>query len=204
MSTHKALARSLCGAGVILPLPVFAHHLMDGDAPNSFLQGLLSGLAHPVIGPDHFVFLLLAGLLSGLLVARMRFIAPAVFVLSALLGTVLRVSGADVPGAEILIALSVMAGGALVFRQHRLDAVSINGFFSVAGLLHGYAYAASVIGVETSPLSAYLAGLALTQYAVILAAMKGAVLLDNPHMFRVAGSAALVVGTVLLTFSLIG
>lgn len=203
MSTHKALARTLCGAGAILPLPVFAHHLMDGEAPNTLLQGLLSGLAHPVIGPDHFVFLLLAGLLSGLLVTRMRFIAPAVFVLGALLGTVLRVSGADVPGSEILIALSVLAGGALVLRQRGLDAVSINAFFSVAGLFHGYAYAASVIGVETSPLSAYLAGLALTQYAVILAAMTAARRLDNPHVMRVAGSAALVVGAVLLTFSLI-
>ena len=34
--------------------PAFAHHVMGGKLPETFLQGLLSGLGHPIIGLDHF------------------------------------------------------------------------------------------------------------------------------------------------------
>jgi hypothetical protein len=32
--------------------PASAHHVMGGRTPSTFLEGLLSGLAHPVIGPE--------------------------------------------------------------------------------------------------------------------------------------------------------
>lgn len=34
-----------------------AHHLMDGALPATPWQGLLSGLAHPVVGLDHLAAL---------------------------------------------------------------------------------------------------------------------------------------------------
>jgi urease accessory protein len=41
-----------------------AHHAMGGTTPQTLAQGLLSGLAHPVIGLDHLAFTLAAGLLA--------------------------------------------------------------------------------------------------------------------------------------------
>ena len=38
---------------------------MDGELPASLGQGLLSGLAHPVIGLDHLAFIVAAGLIAG-------------------------------------------------------------------------------------------------------------------------------------------
>ena len=35
-----------------------AHHVMGGKTPTTFVDGFLSGLGHPVIGPDHLAFLL--------------------------------------------------------------------------------------------------------------------------------------------------
>ena len=35
-----------------------AHHVMGGKIPTTFAEGFLSGLGHPVIGPDHLAFLL--------------------------------------------------------------------------------------------------------------------------------------------------
>ena len=41
-----------------------AHHAMGGTTPQTLAQGLLSGLAHPVIGLDHLAFTVAAGLLA--------------------------------------------------------------------------------------------------------------------------------------------
>src|SRR6267378_2162800 len=41
----------------VLPRMAWAHHFMDGGLPETFAQGLLSGLGHPVIGLDHAAFI---------------------------------------------------------------------------------------------------------------------------------------------------
>ena len=46
--------------------PAFAHHpfaMAEGGEMNG-IQGLLSGMAHPLFGPDHFLFLLAIGFLG--------------------------------------------------------------------------------------------------------------------------------------------
>ena len=50
---------------LLLAAPASAHHLMDltGMKPG-VLTGLLSGLAHPILGPDHLLFLLAIGLVG--------------------------------------------------------------------------------------------------------------------------------------------
>ena len=51
------IQRHTLGAGLAMLLlaPVAnAHHMMGGRVPETFTEGLLSGLAHPVIGLDEF------------------------------------------------------------------------------------------------------------------------------------------------------
>lgn len=36
-----------------LARPALAHHAMGNTTPNTFAEGLVSGLAHPIIGLDH-------------------------------------------------------------------------------------------------------------------------------------------------------
>ena len=45
----------------LLPRIAWAHHFMGGGLPQTFTQGLLSGLGHPVIGLDHAAFIVAAG-----------------------------------------------------------------------------------------------------------------------------------------------
>src|SRR5262245_66464475 len=45
--------------------PASADHVMGGRTPSTFLEGLLSGLAHPVIGPEHLGFLIVGGVAIG-------------------------------------------------------------------------------------------------------------------------------------------
>jgi urease accessory protein len=46
--------------------PAMAHHAMGGEMPTTLAQGLLSGLAHPVIGVDHLVVIVAIGLFAGI------------------------------------------------------------------------------------------------------------------------------------------
>ena len=59
----KRLAPALLA---LASLPAQAHHFMDGGMPQNWLEGLLSGLGHPVIGPDHAAFVFAAGFLLAL------------------------------------------------------------------------------------------------------------------------------------------
>jgi len=168
MKIHK---RILVAGGLVLPVQTYAHHVTGGQRPQTFEEGLLSGLAHPVIGLDHFLFLLMAGVLAYSLQSPSRYVLPALVVASALFGTSLHLAEISVPRAEILITLSVIVSGGLVWSQRRVGAAILSLFFAGAGVFHGYAYAESVIGGETTPLVAYLIGLALIQFAVMAGAM---------------------------------
>ena len=58
-----------------------AHHVMGGRTPTTFVEGFLSGLGHPVIGPDHLAFLLAIGLAVG--VGGLNLVLPALFVVAS-------------------------------------------------------------------------------------------------------------------------
>jgi urease accessory protein len=143
---------------------------MDGRTPTSFADGLLSGLGHPIIGLDHFAAVVAVGCL-----AAAHRAAPALaigFVLAMIAGVAAHVRGATVPGAEIIVALSVIVLGAAMLRRQAMPAGAAIGLFAVVGLVHGYALGESIYGAESTPLYAYLLGLDVIQSAVALAAMS--------------------------------
>jgi urease accessory protein len=150
--------------------PAFAHHLMGGRTPVSFTEGLVSGLGHPVIGLDHFAAVVAVGCL-----AAAHRVAPALaigFVLAMMAGVALHLRGATVPGAEILVALSVIFLGVFMLRGRNVAASIAFVLFAVVGLIHGYALGESIYGAEPTPLYAYLLGLAVIQSAIALAAVQ--------------------------------
>ena len=196
--------------GLLLPVPAFAHHAVGGETPLTFVQGFVSGLAHPVIGLDHFLFLLMAGVLAHSLKSPLRYAIPGLFVVSALAGTSLHLVGFNLSSAEVLIALSVILGGGMVLLRRRMSALASSLFFVLAGMFHGYAYAESIFGAQSAPLLAYLAGLALIQGAVITGMVIGLAKLNArakqsyaARAERFAGSTALVVGAVSLALSFV-
>ena len=142
---------------ILLAEPAFAHHVMGGRMPATFGDGLLSGLGHPIIGLDHFAAVVAVGCL-----AAAHRAAPALaigFVLAMIAGVALHLQGATVPGAEILVALSVIVLGAMMLRRRQMPAGAALALFAVVGLVHGYALGESIYGAEPTPLYAYLAGL---------------------------------------------
>ena len=148
-----------------------AHHAMGGELPVTLWDGLLSGFAHPVIGLDHFAFLLAVGLLAS--TTAKPFLSPLPFVSSTLCGIVIHLATIDLPLAELLVACSVVVVGGLLLVRRRLAAIPLMVVFALAGMSHGYAYGESIVGAEQSPLLAYLVGLAAVQYIIAISAIAG-------------------------------
>ena len=147
--------------------PVSAHHPMGGVAPRDAVQGVLSGLGHPVIGADHLLFLVVAALLTSVLRGRQRLMLTAGFVGMSLLGILASAAGFEMARLELLTAGSVALGGlVLAGGAGRVSWLSV--FLGLAGFAHGCAYGEAVIGVEASPLLSYLAGCALVQGVLML------------------------------------
>jgi urease accessory protein len=146
--------------------PASAHHVMGGRTPSTFMEGLVSGLAHPVIGPDHLAFLLAVGVVVG--VGGLNLALPVVFVAAMAIGVMVHVNGIGLPDAEIIVALSVLLAGVLIAYGRALPVAIWGTLFAVAGLFHGYAFGESIFGAEAAPLGAYLLGLVAIQSAVIV------------------------------------
>jgi len=145
-----------------------AHHVMDYAMPATALEGLLSGLGHPVIGVDHLLFI--AG--AGVLAARLErgYLLPLVFVVASVAVAGMRYLGIGVGLDELWIAGSLVVLGAIMVAAWKPAGGVVAGLFLVTGALHGYALAEAIVGAERTPLVAYLAGLTLIQCAIALAA----------------------------------
>jgi urease accessory protein len=175
-----------------------AHHLMGGVTPSTFVEGLLSGLGHPIIGIDHLAILVALGLTVGMF--GLSLVMPLVFIGASVLGVGLHVLGANLPESEVLIAASVICGGILVLRGTKLHAATWASLFIISGLSHGYAFGESIFGAEPTPLWAYLAGLALIQGAIAvgIALIARGRLVPGSLAPRVAGSLIFAVGIFVL------
>ncbi|NKE46158.1 urease accessory protein UreJ [Roseomonas frigidaquae] len=148
-----------------LPGAALAHHPMGGEVPSTLWHGLASGLAHPVIGPDHLAFLLAIGLVAGL--AGWGLARPMLFVLASLAGVAAAWLGLLLPAVEWIVAATVLAAGAALLAGRAVPVAAWMALLAVAGIAHGQAYAAELLGAEATPILGYLIGLAVVQGALV-------------------------------------
>jgi urease accessory protein len=143
--------------------PAQAHHAMElfHLQPTPF-NGLVSGLLHPVLGPDHLLFLLALSLVG----LRQRVSWMLGLLVVGLLGSWAGLVLPGLPGAESMVALS-LAVVALVLLD-RLPAPWLLPAFA----LHGYVLSASVLGWSTMPVAGYLLGLAISQGLLLFASLQ--------------------------------
>jgi urease accessory protein len=149
---------------MMIAQPAWAHHPMDGKLPQTFLQGLLSGFGHPVIGVDHLAAIVGVGILAAL-AGRSAAVVLA-FSVSVIAGVGLHLSGIDLPASELFVGLTTLLIGALVILRQSMSAGRALLLFALAGLVHGYALGESIVGAEASPLMAYLLGLLIMQTTI--------------------------------------
>ncbi len=189
---------AVAAVGSLLAEPAFAHHVMDGSLPKTFAQGFLSGLGHPIIGLDHFAAVVAVGCLAaahpkgwGLVIG---------FVVAMMAGVAAHLQGASLPGAEIIVAGTVIALGLILAIRRDLSVAVALVLFAAVGWVHGYALGESIFGAEQTPLVAYLLGLAVIQSAIALAAMRVALLLmqGDALRLRLAGAGIAGIGIAIL------
>jgi urease accessory protein len=197
MKNLKMTAATIA-AVTLAATPVLAHHPLGGRVPASLFEGLMSGLAHPVIGIDHLVMIVAIGLFAG--IKRQGWALPIAFVVAAMAGTGFHLMSMSLPGAELWVAGSVLALGLLMLVQERLNLAAIAGLIGVAGLFHGYAYGEAIIGAEATPLVGYLAGFSAVQLAIALGAAQLAkvTMVGNLGRFRAAALTTIGIGMALV------
>ncbi len=175
----SAIAMVLMSAGA-----AFAHHPLGGMTPQTAMHGFLSGVGHPVIGFDHLAFIIGVGLIAAF--HRNKLAMPAAFVAGTVGGTMLTLAAVSLPLAEIVITGSVVAAGVVAMRGKIMDLRVAAILAAAAGLFHGWAYGAAVIGAETTPVIAYLVGFGMIQMLI-----AGGVALAIARVWKIIDVAAL-------------
>ena len=146
----------------LLPEAAHAHHLMHLlHLKPTPLTGLLSGLAHPVLGPDHLLFLLALSLVG----LRHRISWMLALLATGLGGSCLGLVLPGLPAAEALVSFSLVVVALILLagwdRRLLLPAIA----------LHGYVLSGAVLGWNAAPIATYLIGLLISQGALLLVAL---------------------------------
>ncbi|MGB0843568.1 MAG: HupE/UreJ family protein [Alphaproteobacteria bacterium] len=167
--------RSVVAAfAALVPSVAFAHHPLGGEVPSTLFQGLISGLAHPVIGFDHLAFIIAVGLVTAFASKQFmgRFMGPLGFLGGMFAGCLLTLTGLQIGFVEYVIMLSVVGMGSFAMFGRTLGSTAAVVALAAIGLFHGYAYGGAVIGAEASPILTYLLGLLFVQGMIIFATQE--------------------------------
>lgn len=131
----RRLAAVALFAILALPSAAGAH---TGIGPTT---GFAAGFLHPLTGADHLLAMLAVGLLAFAVGGRAMWLLPASFVVTIAVGGILGGAGLTLPGAERMLAASVVVIAGLATTGFRpplaLLAPLIAGFALFHGLAHG-------------------------------------------------------------------
>ena len=194
---------SIAAAAALLASPALAHHPMGGAPMETVAQGLLSGIAHPVLGIDHLFFVAAVGVTAAFTGRAMT--APIGHVAGMLGGCALVLGGVALPAVDLVIALSLLAAGAVLISGRAMRLVPALALFGGFGLFHGWAFGETIIGQEegmgAAVLAGYLIGLAATQWASAVGAGRAVTRIARSAEAiepRLAGAAVAGVGAFLV------
>jgi urease accessory protein len=149
---------------LLLGSPAFAHHPFGmGDSSQlTGWTGLVSGIGHPLLGPDHLLFLLAISFIG--LKRPIAWILPmlAIGLGGSLISQFIPLPDAVAPWAEALVSLSLVAEGLIA-----LSVAPATWLLPLFGL-HGFLLGSTIVGAEPTPLLTYFLGLLIGQ-GVLLA-----------------------------------
>ena len=203
LATTALAATALVATLATTATPALAHHPFGGEAPRGVLEGVVSGIGHPMLGLDHLAFIIAVGLLAA--VVSRGWTVPLAFLLAALTGTGIHLTGANLPAPELVISASVLLFGLLCTVRNSLQTPAIVALTGLAGIFHGYAYGEAVVGAEPTPLLAYLVGFTAMQGAIAFATylLSRRAIADNQTVglisvqkagFAICGAGAILLG----------
>ena len=194
MTRPTRIIASAAVLGLALTAPAFAHTGVGAHG-----HGFAAGFLHPLMGLDHLLAMLGAGVWAAQLGKRATWLVPAAFVAVMIAGAGLALSGIAMPMVEFGIAGSVLAIGALIAFGTRLPLGLAMGLAGLFALFHGHAHGTELPAFAHP--AAYGAGF-VAATALLQAAGIGVVLAVRRHAtrlpFRVAGAAMAAAGGAIL------
>jgi len=177
---------------LLAPTAALAH---AGAGPQG--SPFASGLAHPLLGPDHLLAMIAVGLFAAMTAGRAVWAFPASFLGAMVAGGILGFEGIEAPMAEPTTLASVIVLGAAVAFALRPPLALACAAIAVFGAAHGHAH-----GLEGPPLGAvsYAAGFVIATAALHgtgLALGLAAGRLERPAVGRALGGLACLAGLAL-------
>ena len=125
----------LLAALLLLAFTDVSAHSAEGLA-----GGFLSGLMHPVLGPDHVIAMVAVGLWGAFLGRPAIWLLPIVFPMVMAFGGALGVAGVPFPAVETGIAVSAIVLGAMVAFAARPPIWVAAGIVGAFAIFHGHAH----------------------------------------------------------------
>ncbi|MEZ9864980.1 HupE/UreJ family protein [Vibrio breoganii] len=190
------MKKLLIGLLGLLPMSVFAH-------PEPLGHGLLSGIAHPLSGMDHFIAMFGIGIMAVALGGSNRWRFPLGFLVMMGLGAIVARNGVGIIHVESLIAMSVLLTGVALLSlntQPTLAKVATT-LAALFALFHGYVHVAEM--QTHTGFSQYLSGMLVGSALIQLMGMFTVVMLSRFNMKakgqKILGQLSLIVFALLLT-----
>ncbi len=127
-----------------LMMALFSSTAAAHDGTTLPYGSFVSGLTHPVLGPDHFLAMFSVGIVSAQIGGRAIWTVPATFVGVMALGGLLGWLDIGLTALEAGIAFSVLALGAVIAADKRLPIQLVMIAVAVFAVFHGYAHGAEM------------------------------------------------------------
>ncbi|MBI5462722.1 MAG: HupE/UreJ family protein [Gammaproteobacteria bacterium] len=160
--------------------PVAGAHTFGAEG-----AGFVAGMVHPLIGLDHLLALIGAGLWAGWLSGRAQYLLPSGFLAGLFGGALLAWGGVYMPFVEPMIVVSVLVVGVLAASAARPSAMLGTALLFVFALFHGHAHGTEL--PQTAQPLLYMLGLLIGSALVQLAALRVAVALRSKRLAMLGG-----------------
>lgn len=177
---------------MLTPIFLFAH----GGHGN----GVVEGFTHPILGIDHLVAILGAGILGYFINPKKWYLQVGAFVIAMIIGGLLGIGNEATFLIEKIIAFSVFfIGGLIAFRLKPNVLLSL-AILAAFGFFHGYAHGAEMS--ESNTALKYISGYSMGAFLAGTVGMVIGKLIDVKHSrvrnFNVIGGVILGCGVMML------
>lgn len=124
---------------LLAPLSATAH-----EGSSLPYGSFIAGLAHPVLGVDHFLAMVSVGILSAQIGGRAIWTVPGTFVTVMALGGVLGWLDVGLTSIELGISFSVLILGIAIAADRKMPILVAMGAVAIFAVFHGYAHGAEM------------------------------------------------------------
>jgi urease accessory protein len=188
----KTAGKLLLLSVLVLALPIFAQ-AHPGHDGHDLTWSFNTGFGHPLSGWDHLLAMVAVGLWAAVLGGRARWLVPAAFVGTMMIGAIGGHLGLSLPGIEQGIAASLFVLGLLIAFSVRLPVALSMGVVALFALFHGCAHGAEM--PATSSGLTYGAGFVLATALLHATGLGlGTLLHKQPSLARITGGAVAAAG----------